>query len=108
MPRIKKEKTTKEGLTDTLGKFQALQALSISEGGIILQKAVIKDIIRDIEVLSNNYKTLTMQEFISIGATLKSNLTMFNTLKNATENRNGAKEELEKYLEEEIKEAQTQ
>lgn len=95
----RKEKTKRESLEDNLGKYNALQALSISEGGLILRKSLVKDIIRDTEKLSNNYSTYSMQEFISIGATLKTNLTLLNTLKNAKANSDGANEELKEFLE---------
>jgi len=98
---VKKEKTKRESLEDNLGKYNALQALSISEGGIIVRNSIIKDILRDIEKLSNNYATYSLQEFISIGATLKSNLVLFNTLKNAKDNASGANQELKEFLEEE-------
>jgi hypothetical protein len=100
---VKKEKTKQESLEDSLGSYNALQALSISEGGILLRNVVIKDIIRDVEKISNNYSTYSIQEFISIGANLKVNLAFFNTLKNAKHNANVASEELKEYLEEEAK-----
>lgn len=94
-----KEKTEKEIREDTLGKYNALQALSISEGGILIKNSIIKDLIRDIEKLSNNYSSYSLQEFISIGATLKANLTLYNSLKNAKSNAEGANEDLKRYLE---------
>ena len=95
----RKEKTEKESKEEKLGKYNALQALSISEGGVIVKKAIIKDIVREIEKLSNNYSSYSMQEFVSTGATLKANLTLYNTLKNAKDNAEGANEELKAYLE---------
>jgi len=95
----RKEKTEKESKEDVLAKFNALQALSISDGGLIIKNAIIKDLIREIEKLSNNYSTYTMQEFVSIGASLKANLTLYNTLKNAKTNADAANEELKAYLE---------
>jgi hypothetical protein len=95
----RKEKTEKESKEDKLAKYNALQALSVSEGGIIVKNAIIKDILREIEKLSNNYSVYSLQEFISIGASLKANLTLYNTLKNAKDNAEGANEELKAYLE---------
>lgn len=74
----------------------ALSAISESDGGKILVKSLLTDIVSAVDKLSSGYMTLTMQEFVAISATLKSNKEMLDVLVKAK----GNKEYLEGLLKE--------
>lgn len=94
----RKSKTEQETLEDNVGKYSVLEALARSEGGKYLREASVKDIISSLEILGKDFKTLSLQEFISIGAKVHEKFTTLKTLTNSIENKKGAIEALEEYL----------
>lgn len=87
-------------IADDLDKVAALSALTDTEGGKVLVESLIKDIMSDLDRISSGYKTLTNQEFIGIGASLKTNIDMVRVLSRAKENKKFLEELLEKELQE--------
>ena len=81
MPKAKtKKEELVKGIVTDLKKVSAIDALSSSEGGVVLIKSLAQDVITDINKLSSNFSTYTLQEFIGIGASLKTNLEMIRVL----------------------------
>lgn len=74
-------------IADDLDKVAAISALADMEGGKVLVKSLIKDVMVDLDRISNGFKTLTNQEFIGIGASLKTNMEMIRVLSKAKENK---------------------
>lgn len=97
--KTKKEELVKE-ISDDLKKVSVIEALSTSEGGMVLIKGLAQDIITDLNKLSNNFSTYTLQEFIAIGASLKTNMEMIRALSKANSNKKFLEELLEETLNE--------
>jgi hypothetical protein len=99
--QIKKSKSESvKDIANDLDKVAALSALADTEGGKVLIKSLMQDIMSDVDRISNGYKILTTQEFIGIGASLKTNIDMVRVLSRAKENKNFLEELLEKELQE--------
>lgn len=71
-------------------KFAGLDVLAKSDGGKILIETLAKDIVSVVDNLAQNFKTLTMQEFVGAGAELRSKLTFLRVLSQAEKNKNDA------------------
>lgn len=84
-------------LQKDLSLAQALDSVSISEGGKILIESLKKDVISCCDTLAGRYTELTQPEFISICADMKSKLDLLRTLLRAPKNK--------KYLLKVLKEA---
>lgn len=99
-----KAKTKKEELVESividLKKVSAIEALASTEGGEVLLKSLAQDVISDIGKLSSNFSTLTLQEFVAIGASLKTNTDMIRVLSKANSNKKFLQELLEETLNE--------
>ena len=80
-----------------VGKFQALEALKNSDGGILLISALKKDISSAIEELAN-YKTLTHIEMVSIAARISERVSILKSLLRSPRNKKLAIETLEEEL----------
>lgn len=101
MPKLKtkKEELATEITTD-LKKVSAIEVLASSEGGIVLIKSLAQDVIADIGKLSSNFASYTLQEFIAIGASLKTNTDLIRVLSKASSNKKFLEELLEETLNE--------
>jgi hypothetical protein len=84
---------TKE-IKEDIKKYSKLKTLKESEGGELLIKALNKDIVSVIQELSNNYKKLTIQEFVGLSASLSEKLSILNVLNNSKNNLKLAQEAL--------------
>ena len=91
-----------ELIKDDLDIQSSLSALNDSKGGKILVKSLVKDIIDGINEISSKHSNLTQQEFISIGAKIKTSIDMVQILSGAETN----KKYYEVLLEEELKKAE--
>jgi hypothetical protein len=91
-----------ELIKDDLDVQSSLSALNDSKGGKILVKSLIKDIIDGINEIASKHNNLTQQEFISIGAKIKTSIDMVQVLSGAESN----KKYYEGLLEEELKKAE--
>lgn len=96
MPKTNKIKEIQEDLEIV----NALEAVALSEGGKILLKNLAKDILGNLEILSNKYSTMTMQEFISLGASTKEKMLVFKAISNSKKNKDLLNEILQETLKE--------
>ncbi len=74
-----KENEIKEIIKD-LKEVSAINAVCNTEGGQILIKSLVSDLISSLYTLCDSYTKLSLPEFIGIGATLKSNRDLLEVL----------------------------
>jgi hypothetical protein len=79
-------KEEKELLNKQKEDFGALRSLANTDGGKLLVEALTKDALNSIERFANQYKTLTHQEFIALGAEVSIRLGLLRTLSRAEKN----------------------
>ena len=91
-----------ELIKDDLDIQASLSALNDSAGGQILVKSLLRDIIDGVNEIASKHNKLTQQEFISIGAKIKTSIDMVQVLSGAESN----KKYYEGLLEEELKKAE--
>lgn len=84
-------------IADDLDEIASIAAVSDTQGGKVLIKSLIADIISDIDTLSVRHKELTLQEFVGISSDLKNKGDLVKVLVNAKKNK--------KYLETLLEEA---
>lgn len=87
-------------IKDDLEIQSSLAAIGNTDGGKILVKSLIKDIIDVIETLGYKHDSLTQQEFISLGSKVRTSLDMVQVLTNAEGNKEYYKKLLEEALQE--------
>lgn len=91
-----------ELIKDDLDIQASLSALNDSAGGQILVKSLLRDIIDGVNEIASKHNQLTQQEFIAIGAKVKTCIDMVQVLSGAESN----KKYYEGLLEEELKKAE--
>ena len=91
-----------ELIKDDLDIQSSLSSLNDSAGGQILVKSLVRDILDGINEIASKHNQLTQQEFISIGAKVKTCIDMVQVLSGAESNR----KYYEGLLEEELKKAE--
>ena len=91
-----------ELIKDDLDIQSSLSSLNDSAGGQILVKSLVRDILDGINEIASKHNQLTQQEFISIGAKVKTCIDMVQVLSGAESN----KKYYEVLLEEELKKAE--
>lgn len=64
-----------------------LETYTSTKGAEILVKGLVDDIISNINTLSNKHETMTMQEFISLGASTKEKMLLVKAITNVPDNR---------------------
>lgn len=83
-----------------LDTASALEAVAVSEGGLIIQASLVKEIVSLVSTLTIKYSTMTHIEFIALSADMKTKVDMLHTLSRAERNKDflveNMKEELEK------------
>jgi len=77
-----------------------IAAVSNTDGGKLLVKTLVNEIIDSIDTMGYKYNSLSITEFISMGAKIRANIDMIQVL-NASE---GNKEYYQKLLEEALQE----
>lgn len=95
-----KENPDLSELADELDEKKSLESVAESNGGKLLIKGLVTDIIDIIEALSGRYKEATMQEFVGWGAEISTKLEMLRALRQAKKNREFLKKELDQALSE--------
>lgn len=100
MAKTKREDMNEEQkeIANDLSIASALDAVAISEGGKILAKTLLTDVVSDIETLSVRYKELTIQEFIGTCADLKAKLDLYRSIVRAPEAKAKLKDDLKEAL----------
>jgi hypothetical protein len=88
-----------EEIKKELGEASALDSYASSEGGKILLKSLSNDILVSIETLADKHSTMTLQEFISLGASIKEKLAMFKAVHNSKKNKEFLKNVLKETME---------
>lgn len=91
-----------ELIKDDLDIQASLSALHDTKGGKILVKSLLRDIIDGINEIASKHNQLSQQEFISIGAKIKTSIDMVQVLSGAESN----KKYYEELLAEELKKAE--
>lgn len=98
-------KKSREGLTETqtaiaeeLDKIVPLDSLSKSEGGKILIKSLLLDVVSNVDTLCARYSALTMQEFVSYCADIKIRLDVARAIARSAEKKKELDEEFKKTL----------
>lgn len=89
-----------KALSEDLDNAKALEILASSDGGSLLTKGLLTDIVSTIESFSTKYNEATMQQFVAWGAEVNKMLELYRTLKRAKDASKVLKEELEKALSE--------
>jgi hypothetical protein len=87
-----------EELKSEIEKFDNIAHFKDSEGGKLIMKSLVRDMIDGITSMATRHSLMTLQEFISLGAELKSKIDLYDVLVNALGNKNSAQDELEKEL----------
>lgn len=87
-------------LANDLDDAKALEDLASSDGGRLLTKGLLDDMVSTMESFSTRYKEATMQEFIGWGAELNKMLEIYRSLQRAKDAKKNLKEALEKALSE--------
>lgn len=89
-----------KAIADDLDKAYALEALSNFEGGKILIKGLISDIVSIVDSLALKYKKLSHVEMIVLCADLKSKMDVMRAITRARKNRDLLEGDLEEALKE--------
>lgn len=89
MARTKEER---EEIKKDLGAVAAITAIADMEGGKTLVKNLLKDVVSCVDSVCSHHETLTLQQFISLGAEMKTKLDMVRVISRSKKNK--------KYLEE--------
>jgi hypothetical protein len=97
MKSIKNENLTEEQQND-LDVYSALKTVANSDGGEILIKKLLTDVVNTIGTLENQYKTLSHIEMIAYCASLSEKLSLLRTLTHASKNMSDLKKLLEDNL----------
>lgn len=91
-----------QAVAGSLARFSAVESTAKSEGGQYIQKILKKDIFSSVEMIATKYDELTLQEFVALGASLKSNLDILHIFTRAKGRAKMKREELEQLLTEEV------
>ena len=86
----------------TLGKLKSINILAQSEGGQLLSKSFIKEVLNSVNKLAYNYHSLSHTEMIAECATLRSRLEILRTFNASKKNQEIAEEDLKIALKEEL------
>lgn len=87
-------------LADDLDKVTAIAIVAESEGGELLVKGLISDVVSSLDTIAVKHSSLSINEFIALGASIKANLDLMRALKRSKKN----KKELQGMLEEALQE----
>lgn len=74
-------------MVDDLGKISAITVIGDSQGGKILVKSLVSDVVGNVDTLCAKYSTLSLQEFISLCADMKSKLDLIRVITRARKNK---------------------
>ena len=90
----------KEDIRKDLGRVKALDVLQNTEGGKLLVKSLLTDMVSSIQTIAYNFQTLSHIELVSNCAKLRERFEMYKTLQNASKNRKIAESDLTEALKE--------
>lgn len=84
----------KNMLEDRLAKVAAISSLYASEGGAILVRELLKDVMGLMDTICAKHRVLTLAEFVGIGAEMKSKMDLAQAIAHSKENALQARQEL--------------
>lgn len=99
MTKKEKEQEVKI-ISEELKRVSSISVLAEMDGGKILIKKLIKEILDSMDTLCLKYKNLSLQEFVGICADMNVKLDLIKTFKKSSKNKEIAQEDLRKALEE--------
>ncbi len=91
-------------MSDELDTLNAIEALSLSEGGKVLTNLLIKDIISAVEALATRHSDLTLQQFISYSSKIKEKLDLVRIIARSKDNKKFITDEINSLLEQALPE----
>lgn len=102
MAKRKRENFTpeQEEIATDLDVAAALDVVAISEGGKMIVKGLLTDIVGVIETLSVKYDHLTIQQFVALCASMKEKLDLMRAITRAPKTRADLQEKLDELLKE--------
>ena len=92
--------TESELLSERMKNFKKLSSLYNSEGGKLLVKTLLKDVVQIMERIGTNYSTMTHQQFIAAGCNLGKTLDMVQVIAHSSANIKQTEEMLENLISE--------
>lgn len=87
-----------KGILDDLEKITAISALNSMEGGKLLVKNLLIDVVSSVSTLCARHSDLTMQEFVALSVDMKTKINLAKVLTNAEKNKKYLNELLEQAL----------
>lgn len=88
---MKKAKTSEE----QLDAYQSLEVLYATDGGKLLVATLLEDVATALERIAFQYKNLTYEEFVTLGAEISMKLSMARSLTRAEKNTELIKKSIE-------------
>lgn len=99
MNRIKDAKNVEiKEIANDLDAITKIDVISQSEGGKALVNSLLSDVIRCVDTLATTHATLTMQQFVSLSADMKSKLDLARVLTRSGKNKKFLEDLLEEAL----------
>jgi hypothetical protein len=95
--KVEKTEEVKE-IEKDLDKALALDVLAKSQGGKLLMRGCLIDVVGDVDALSMGYMTLTMQQFVGLCADMKRAMDTYRALSRAPKNRAALQEMLKEAI----------
>ena len=99
MKEIKQNNDLLQNAKERLEKVMSINALSDTEGGKALVSLLLKEVVSSVESLMIGYKKLTIIEFISLSADMKTKMDLIHEITGAKEKELNIKEEVKQELE---------
>lgn len=81
-----------------LEEISKIEALSITDGGKALVRGLLSDVVMCVDTLALGYSTLTLQQFVSLSADMKSKLDLIRVITKSKKNKKFLEELLEEAL----------
>lgn len=85
-------------IKESLDKVKTLTVLSESEGGQLLKRTYLKEVVNSLDKLAYNFATFSHIEMVAECANLKSKLEILRSFQNAKRNQVVAEQDLEEAL----------
>lgn len=76
-----------DDMMEDLGKITSISAITNAEGGKILVKGLVSDVVGAVDTLAAKYATLSLQEFIALSADIKSKIDLVRVITRAPKNK---------------------
>lgn len=87
-------------MMDDLSKISAVKAMADSEGGQIIVQSLVSDVISAMDTLCVKYSSMSLQEFISLCADMKSKIDLARVITRSNKNKKALENMIEETLQE--------